>query len=80
MTEPNPNDDISGNAPLIPRKVLIEVLNELQLLQTKVLIALNQYEPAHFKETERRSDKVAPPVWAESSTGLPESEVVRTTT
>jgi hypothetical protein len=76
----NPNNDITGNAPMIPRAKFIEALNKIQELQTQMLIVLNQYAPEHFKETERRADKVAPPVWAESSTGLPQSEVVSTTT
>lgn len=69
-----------GNAPMIPRRAIIEILNEVQLLQTRLVILLNQHAPEHFKETQAREPKVSQPVWAESTTGLPESELVRTTT
>jgi len=76
----NLNDDITGNAPMIPRSEVIAILNELQMLQTRCLILLSKYEPDHFKETKTRPHQAPPIVWAESSTGLPESEVVRTIT
>lgn len=74
------HNDPSGNAPMIPRKVLIDVLNELQLLQTRILIALNQHAPDHFKETASRPDKVTQPVWSSTGTGQPEQSVVSTLT
>jgi len=80
MTETNPNLDITGNAPMIPRSEVIAILNELQLLQTKCLILLSKYEPDHFKETETRQPKVHETVWSQSTTGLPESQVVSTVT
>lgn len=38
----------TGNAPLIPRREVVEILNQLQMLTTKVTILLNRYEPDHF--------------------------------
>jgi len=74
------HNDPSGNAPMIPRKDVIDVLNQLQLIQTRLLIMLNQYAPEHFKETASRPDKIASPVFTESSTGYPEQQVVHTLT
>lgn len=70
----------NGNAPMIPRKEVIAILNELQLMQTRLLIILNQHEPEHFKETEARQPKVSQPVWSQSSTGINTSEIVNTLT
>jgi len=80
---PDPEDDIhhTGNAPTIPRREVIEVLNQVQMLQTHLLILLNRYQPTHHEGTEARNNEPVPDSsWTSHSTGLPESEVVRTTT
>ena len=78
--EVNPNLDITGNAPMIPRSEVIAILNELQLLQTRCLILLSKYEPEHFKEAKTGQPQVSQTVWSQSTTGLPQSEVVHTVT
>lgn len=65
---------------MIPRQEVIAILNELQLLQTKLLIILNKYEPDHFKETEARQPKVSQPIWSSDGSGLPEQSMVSTFT
>jgi len=72
----------TGNAPMIPRQQIIEVLGQVQLLQTKLLIILNQYEPEHFNEsTSKRNDQTIPDsVRTSDSSGHPEQPVVYTLT
>lgn len=72
--------DEAGNAPLIPRSEFIKAINQMQLAVSHMLITLDQYAPEHFKETENRQPKVSETVWAQSTTGLPQSEVVHTVT
>lgn len=52
MTDTPPYDHSeithTGNAPLIPRREVVEILNQVQQLQTKLVILLNRYEPDHF--------------------------------
>lgn len=76
----NPNYDITGNAPMIPRSEVIAILNELQMLQTRCLILLSKYEPEHFKEAQTKPDQLTPPSWSQSGTGLSEQSLVRTIT
>ena len=70
--------DPSGNAPMIPRSEVIEILNQIQLLQTRLLIILNKNEPDHFKEAKAREHKVESPSWSSSGTGLEPEQIVRT--
>lgn len=58
VNTPDPEDDIhhTGNAPTIPRREVIEVLNQVQMLQTHLLILLNRYQPTHHEGTESRPD------------------------
>ena len=68
------------NAPMIPRREVIAILNELQLMQTRLLIILNQHEPEHFKETEARQPKISHVEWSSNGTGHFEQPMVHTVT
>ena len=72
--------ELADNAPMIPRREVIAILNELQLMQTRLLIILNQHAPEHFKETEARQPKVAQPEWSSNGTGHFEQPMVHTVT
>lgn len=50
MTDEPTAEEINhtGNAPLIPRREVVAILNQVQQLQTSLLILLNRYEPDHF--------------------------------
>lgn len=51
----------TGNAPLIPRREVVAILNQVQQLQTSLLILLNRYEPDHFAgKQDEKETPVAP--------------------
>lgn len=58
------HDEIThtGNAPLIPRRELVDILNQLQMLTTKVIVILNRYEPDHFNGKQDEKEVPVSPV------------------
>lgn len=69
----------TGNAPMIPRREVIDILNQVQMLQTRLLIILNQYEPEHFNEATQKSMEAEPSTEASHATTIidPASEAGR---
>lgn len=70
-----------GNAPPIPRAEVIDILNQVQGIMTRLIIILNHYEPDHHAGTESRKNSIVPNETRTShSGGSAESPVVYTLT